>query len=63
MNLSFEAYKLAEASKPQSSLLQEWLEKCSFSDVEEIPQDLQEIFTKKLASDPNANLIKVELEY
>ena len=63
MNLSFEAYKLAEASKPQSSLLQEWLEKCSFSDDEEIPQDLQDIFTKKQTSDPNANLIKIELEY
>ena len=41
MNLSFEAYKLAEASKPQSSLLQEWLEKCTFSDNNEIPQALK----------------------
>ena len=63
MNLSFEAYKLAEASKPQSSLLQEWLEKCTFSDDEEIPQDLQETFEKEQASNPGANLIRIELEY
>ena len=42
MNLSFEAYKLAEAAKPQSSLLEVWLEKSSFSNKEEISQDLTE---------------------
>ena len=63
MTLSFEAYKLAEASKPQSSLLQEWLEKCTFSDDEEIPQALKETFEKEQASNPSASFIKIELEF
>ena len=32
MNLSWEAYKQAEAKKPQSQLLDEWHDKTSFSE-------------------------------
>ena len=63
MNLFWEAYTLVEAAKPQSNLLEEWREKCSFSDNKETPKDLVKIFKANQLLSLQANLVKLELEY
>ena len=63
MNVSWQSYKRSEAEKPQSQLLEEWHEKTSFSDDEDIPEELANIFKANQNLDPQANLVKLELEY
>ena len=61
MNLSWEAYKQAEAKKPQSQLLDEWHNKTSFSEDESPPEELVRILESNQST--QANIIKLEQEF
>ena len=60
MNLTWEAYKQAEAKKPQSQLLDEWHKPTSFSEFDEPPP---EELVRILESNPQANVFKLELQF
>ena len=61
MNLTWEAYKQAEAKKPQSQLLDEWHDKTSFSEDESPPEELVRILESNQST--QANIIKLEQEF
>ena len=63
MNLTWEAYKQAEANKPQSDLLKEWYVKTSFSDNETPPEELVRILEENQKEGSKANIVKLELEF
>ena len=60
MNLTWEAYKQAEAKKPQSQLLDEWHNKTSFSEFDKPPP---EELVRILEANPQANTLKLELQF
>ena len=63
MNLSWEAYKQAEAKKPQSNLLEEWYAKTFFSDDKSPPEELIRILEENQKVGSKANIVKLELEF
>ena len=63
MNLSWEAYKQAEAKKPQSNLLKEWYAKTSFSDNESPPEELVLILEANQYLTSKVNVVKLELDF
>ena len=63
MNLTWEAYKQAEANKPQSDLLEEWYVKPSFSDDESPPEELVRILEENQKLGSKANIVKLKLEF
>ena len=63
MNLSWEAYKQAEAEKPQSELIEEWYVKTSFSDDKSPPVELARILEANQNVNSKVNIVKLELEF
>ena len=63
MNLTLEAYKQAEANKPQSDLLKEWYVKISFSDNKSPPEELIRILEENQKVGSKANIVKLKLEF
>ena len=61
MNLTWEAFKQAEAKKPQSQLLDEWHDKTSFSEDESPPEELVRILESNQST--QGNILKLEQEF
>ena len=60
MNLTWEAYKQAEAKKPQSQLLDKWHKPTNLSEFDEPPP---EELVRILEANPQANVFKLKLQF